>query len=61
MPPQSVIKFQLPQSETAEVYLVKLADGRVVARTRDELVNLPPGVASNFQLGGSGEGNAQAR
>jgi len=36
------ISFRLPSGETAEVYMVRLADGRVVARTREELEELPP-------------------
>lgn len=35
------MSFRLPSGETAEVYLVKLPDGRVVARTREELEELP--------------------
>jgi len=31
------MSFRLPSGETAEVYMVRLADGRVVARTREEL------------------------
>jgi len=36
------ISFQLPHGEAVEVYMVKLPDGRVVARTREELEELPP-------------------
>jgi len=38
------ISFQLPHGEAVEVYMVKLPDGRVVARTREELEELPPEV-----------------
>jgi len=37
------ISFQLPHGEAVEVYMVKLPDGRVVARTREELEELPAG------------------
>jgi len=36
------ISFQLPHGEAVEVYMVKLPDGRIVARTREELEELPP-------------------
>lgn len=36
------MSFRLPSGETAEVYLVRLADGRMVARTREELEELTP-------------------
>jgi len=32
----------LPHGEAVEVYMVKLPDGRIVARTREELEELPP-------------------
>jgi hypothetical protein len=36
------MSFRLPSGETAEVYMVKLKDGRMVARTKEELEELPP-------------------
>lgn len=33
--------FNLPDREQVTVYLVKLADGRTVARTAEELAQLP--------------------
>jgi len=36
------MSFNLPDGKTTEVYLVKLADGRIVARTPEELEELPP-------------------
>lgn len=35
------LSFRLPAEQTVHVYLVRLADGRVVARTREELEELP--------------------
>lgn len=35
------ILFRLPSGETIEVYVVELSDGRMVARRREELVELP--------------------
>jgi len=32
-----LLKFQLPDVSDVEVYLVRLADGRIVARTAEEL------------------------
>jgi len=34
------LKFRVPEMEDVEVYLVRLEDGRVVARTREELEEL---------------------
>lgn len=48
------MSFQLPSGETAEVYLVKLPDGRVVARTREELEELPPEVRATAKPAGQG-------
>ncbi len=42
--PEQTLSFRLPSGEQAEVYMVRLADGRLVARTRDELELLPPEV-----------------
>lgn len=33
--------FNLPNTQPVDVYLVRLPDGRVVARTADELAPLP--------------------
>ncbi len=40
--PEKTISFRLPRGEDVEVYLVRLADGRLVARTGAELAELPP-------------------
>jgi hypothetical protein len=37
------MSFPLPQGEKVDVHLVRLADGRLVARTSDELEKIPPG------------------
>jgi len=37
------ISFQLPHGEAVDVYMVRLPDGRIVARTREELEELPAG------------------
>ncbi len=42
--PEQTLSFRLPSGEQAEVYMVRLADGRLVARTREELELLPPEV-----------------
>lgn len=42
MPPDPTISLNLPQGRTVDVFIVRLADGREVARTRDELEQLPP-------------------
>jgi len=39
--PVKTSSFQLPGSETVETVYVKLADGRIVPRRRDELVKRP--------------------
>jgi len=39
---EPTLSFRLPNAEAVDVYLVKLADGRTVARTREELEELPP-------------------
>lgn len=36
-----ISSFRLPEAADVEVLVVRLADGRVVARTRDELEALP--------------------
>ena len=35
------MSFQLPEGKSLEVVMVRLSDGRVVARTREELEELP--------------------
>jgi len=35
------MSFQLPEGKSVEVVMVRLKDGRVVARTREELEALP--------------------
>lgn len=37
------MSFRLPSGETDQVFQVKLRDGRIVYRTREELAELPPG------------------
>jgi hypothetical protein len=37
------MSFRLPSGETDHVYQVKLRDGRIVYRTKEELQELPPG------------------
>lgn len=34
---QPLLQVKIPKHEDIEVYLIKLADGRIVARTKDEL------------------------
>jgi hypothetical protein len=41
------------------VYIVKLANGSTVARTRDELRALPTNLQPNFDLGAGKAGNAK--
>jgi hypothetical protein len=38
------MSFRLPSGETDHVYQVKLRDGRIVYRTKEELEELPPEV-----------------
>ena len=42
--PQPTLSFRLPNGKTDQVYQVKLADGRIVYRGKDELEELPPEV-----------------
>jgi hypothetical protein len=35
------MSFQLPEGKSLEVVMVRLPDGRVVARTKEELEELP--------------------
>ena len=37
MPQEKLLSFRIPQVEDKEVVLVRLEDGRVVARTKEEL------------------------
>ena len=37
VPERELLKFQLPEIEDVEVYLIRLEDGRIVARTKEEL------------------------
>lgn len=37
MQPEKLLSFRIPQVENKEVVLVRLSDGRIVARTREEL------------------------
>ncbi len=41
MEPLKTSSFQLPKNESVKVVMVRLADGRIVARTPDELVARP--------------------
>lgn len=36
-PESELLKFQVPEVEDIEVVLIRLADGRIVARTAEEL------------------------
>jgi hypothetical protein len=46
MPQEPTISLRLPEGKTIDVYLVRLADGRIVSRTREELEESPPGVGA---------------
>ena len=41
VPEQPLLKVKLPEMEEIEVYLVKLKDGRIVARTKEEIEKAP--------------------
>lgn len=41
MSDKPITSFQLPEGRQIDVHLVKLPDGRLVARTRDELERAP--------------------
>ena len=45
------ISFRLPTGEAAEVYMVRLADGRLVARTKAELEELPAEAPATAEQG----------
>jgi hypothetical protein len=36
-PEKPLLSFQLPEHEDKEIYLIRLEDGTVVARTKEEL------------------------
>jgi len=46
MPPESTISLRLPEGKSVDVYLVRLVDGRIVSRTREELEESPPGIGA---------------
>jgi len=54
---QPTMSFPLPQGEKVDVHLVRLADGRLVARTTEELEKIPPGQRGTA-TGGAGERKA---
>jgi len=35
--PEKILQFQFPEAKDKEIYLVKLEDGTIVARTKEEL------------------------
>jgi len=37
MQPEKLLQFKVPEIKNVEVYIVRLSDGRIVARTREEL------------------------
>jgi len=37
MRPEKLLEFKVPEVKDVEVYIVRLADGRIVARTAEEL------------------------
>jgi len=38
--PEELLKFRVPEIEDKEIYVVRLEDGRVVARLKEELEEL---------------------
>ena len=40
------LRFRVPETQEVEVYLVRLPDGRIVARTKEELEGKKGGVES---------------
>ena len=44
------MSFQLPEGKSLEVVMVRLPDGRVVARTREELEELPAEERARLEL-----------
>ncbi len=53
--PEPTISFRLPNGKAADVFLVKLADGRLVARTREELEELPPEIRATAKPAAGGQ------
>jgi hypothetical protein len=47
---QPTISFRLPEAKDVDVFLVRLADGRVVARTREEMAALPADLRDKLQV-----------
>jgi len=43
------VSFQLPEGRSVDVFLVRLPDGRIVARTREELAELPAALRERIQ------------
>jgi hypothetical protein len=41
MPPVKTLSLRLPTREQVEIYLIRLADGRLVSRTVEELAHAP--------------------
>jgi hypothetical protein len=46
MPPRATFSLRVPDSKPVEVQLIELADGRIVARTADELAPPTPPAAA---------------
>jgi len=53
--PVSRFSFRLPEARQVETYLVELPDGRLVARTREELIELPPELRTSTEVIDRGE------
>jgi hypothetical protein len=43
MEPEKTLSFQLPAGRSVDVFIVRLPDGSIVARTAAELLALPAG------------------
>jgi len=41
MEQERLLKFKVPEVGDVDVYLIRLPDGRIVARTKEELEELP--------------------
>ena len=37
MRPEKLLEFKVPEVKDVEVYILRLSDGRIVARTREEI------------------------
>lgn len=37
---EELVRFKVPEAKDIEIFLIKLKDGRVVARTKDEIEEL---------------------